>query len=98
MESLEIIMELVQLGLQKSGAYFTYKLPVQRGIRGKSKGKVDELMIIGIPYKNMERYCEQHNYIITNKALYIGDMDNPVLINDGTCYRRIDELLEGKEK
>ena len=33
--------------------YFIYKVPnVKRGIRGKTRGKVDELLIVGMPRKH----------------------------------------------
>ena len=72
-------MKLVQVSLNNAGAYFTYKFKVQRGIRGKSKSKVDEVMVIGIPYKALQKYCEKEELIITNYAVYQTTMFNPIL-------------------
>ena len=75
--------ELVQFSFNKSGGYFVYRLLVQRGIKGKTKSKVNELLIVGIPFKQMEKYCEEHEYIITSKALYQYDMKNKLLTRTG---------------
>lgn len=40
--------------------YFIYKLPkVKRGMHGKTKGNVDELLIVGVNRKNFNSYCEK---------------------------------------
>ena len=41
--------------------YVGYKTKVQRGIKGKSRSKVDELLIIGIPDKKFDKWCKEHN-------------------------------------
>lgn len=76
-----------------------YKVPqVKRGIRGKTKGKVDEVLIVGIPLKKVEEYCENSNLIITNKAVYEGDLDNPILYlnEEGTAYERRENQWKSK--
>lgn len=40
--------------------YIGYRVPVQRGIRGKTRGKVDELIIVGVPKADMPKFCEEH--------------------------------------
>jgi len=61
---------LVQVTVQSNGVYFAYQLPeVKRGIRGKTKGKVDELLIVGVPLKGVQSYCKREHLIITNKAV-----------------------------
>ena len=40
--------------------YVGYTVSVQRGIRGKTKGKVDELLIIGIPKNQFKEFCNKH--------------------------------------
>ena len=40
--------------------YFIYRLPkVKRGMHGKTKGKVDELLIVGVPRNKFDSYCEK---------------------------------------
>lgn len=76
--------KLVQVTIQSNGVYFAYQLPkVKRGIRGKSKGKVDELLIVGVPIKKVESYCEREGLIITDKRVYVGNLDNPILSRKG---------------
>lgn len=85
-------MKLVQVSINNHGAYFTYQLPVQRGIKGKTKSKVNEVLIIGVPTKNIERYCENNNLIITNKAVYINDLDStPLLYRDGETMNYLEK-------
>ena len=44
--------ELIQVSLTNSGAFFIYSVPnVKRGIRGKTRGRADEVIIHGIPKK-----------------------------------------------
>lgn len=75
--------ELIQVTVQSNGVYFMYRLEnVTRGIRGKTKGKVDEVIICGVPMKNVEKYCETNHLIITNKAVYQYDFDNPILFKE----------------
>ena len=40
---------LVFISKTAGGYYFGYKVKVQRGIRGKTKSIVDELLIVGMP-------------------------------------------------
>lgn len=64
-------MRLVQFSLnEKDSAYFIYSLPVKRGIRGKTKGKVNEVLIIGVPEKQLDSYCYKHNLMISNIYVY----------------------------
>ena len=80
-------MKLIQLNLNKDGAYFMYQLEVTRGIRGNTKGKVDEVIIFGVPYDNLHRYCIEQHIFITNKAVYENDWDHPILWSkDGVNY------------
>lgn len=64
--------ELKQISFTDGGAYFLYSLPnVTRGMHGKTKSKVDEVLILGVPYKYLQNYCVEKNIVITNKAVYI---------------------------
>ena len=79
--------DLVQVSINGGGSiYFLYAIKVQRGIRGKTKGKADELLIMGIPKSAIERYCRKNNLVITNKAVYEGDFDHPLLFRDDNSY------------
>lgn len=42
------------------GYYFLHKVKVQRGIKGKSKSKVEELLIYGVPLKDVPNYYKDH--------------------------------------
>lgn len=68
-----------------------YKVPqVKRGIRGKTKGKVDEVLIVGVPFSKVEEYCEDHEIIISSLAVYTRDLEHAILwLNEkGTAYER----------
>ena len=46
--------------------YFIYSVPqVSRGMHGKTKGHVDEVLIVGIPQKDLVNYLQ--NQIANNK-------------------------------
>ena len=77
------VKDLIQVNIKDFGAYFIYKVPVQRGIKGKTKSKVDEILSVGVPSKGLQAYCINHGLIITNKAVYYNDLDNPILYADG---------------
>lgn len=71
-------IELKQISFTNGGAYFLYLLPnVTRGMHGKNKSKVNEILIVGVPYKDLQNYCIKDNIVITNKAVYI---DNKKLL------------------
>lgn len=77
------IQDLIQVSIHDFGAYFVYKVPVQRGIKGKTKSKVDEVISVGVPSKRLQAWCISQGLIITNKAVYYNDLDNPILYADG---------------
>ena len=55
-------MDIKWISKNDNGDYYVgYTVSVTRGIRGKTKGKVDEVLIIGIPRKEMESFCKKHN-------------------------------------
>ena len=39
--------------------YFGFKVKVQRGIKGKTKSKVDELIIVGMPKEKVADFCKK---------------------------------------
>lgn len=72
--------KLVQLSLNDFGGYFMYRLhEVPRGIRGKTRAKADEVIVVGIPTQHMQKYCLKEHLIITSKAVYYKDMDHQIL-------------------
>ena len=76
--------KLIQINIDDKKAYFIYSLEVQRGIRGKTKGRVGEVLIVGVNSKRLQKWCIAHNLVITNKAVYNSyDMDNPILVRKG---------------
>lgn len=43
------------------GIYLIHRVPaVKRGFRGKSKGKVDELLIVGVPWSKAESFLAKY--------------------------------------
>ena len=61
---------LVDVTMNKNGDfYFIYSVEVQRGIKGKDKGKVKELLIVGVPKKNIEKYCVEEGISIRIKSM-----------------------------
>ena len=79
---------------KKLFGYFMYQIIVTRGLRGKNKGKVPEVLIMGIPNSALENYCGANNLIITNKAVYEGDLDHPILWKEeeSWTYKRREDL------
>ena len=63
--------ELIQVSLTNSGAYFIYSVPnVKRGIRGKTRGHADEVIIHGVPKSKLQEFCIKNEIQITNLAVY----------------------------
>ena len=55
-------MEIVFISQNQDGNYYVgYRVPVQRGIKGKTRSKVNELLIMGIPKSKMPDFCKKHN-------------------------------------
>lgn len=51
--------EVVFISRNKDGNYYVgIKVKVQRGIRGKTKGKVDELLIVGLNKKYFDKWIK----------------------------------------
>lgn len=85
--------QMIQISVNPTGAYITYKVPVTRGIRGKTRGRVDELLIVGIPLKNdrFQQWCIRNNIYITNKAVYDARTEEKLLIREGDSLNYIKE-------
>ena len=70
--------KLTMIIFNKNGTlYALYKINVQRGIKGKSKSKVDETLIWGIPKTGVEKWLSKNNldplkkYINTDTVINI---------------------------
>lgn len=74
-----------------------YLIPkVKRGMHGKTKSKVDEVMIVGIPNQKLQNYCIQHRIYITNKAVYNSFTNEPLLFRCGDSLTYVEkEKLNG---
>lgn len=54
--------QLTKIAFNKNGSlYAIYKVNVQRGIKGKNKSKVDEVLIWGIPKSGAEKFLIKNN-------------------------------------
>ena len=53
---------LEEINRNKNGDYYIiFRLPkVARGMHGKSKGHVDELLIVGVPQKHIDSFLRAH--------------------------------------
>ena len=64
-------MKIEFISRNRDGNYYIgFKVPVKRGIRGKTRGKVDELIIVGINQKQFPQWCKEHNIIVTEVELH----------------------------
>lgn len=62
---------LDKIAIQKNGAYFLYRVPkVARGMHGKTKGHVDELLIVGVPAKHFRNFCEKEGIKIEEGTVF----------------------------
>ena len=83
-------MKLIRVSLRSTekgiNAYFVYRLPVQRGIKGKTRSKVNEILAVGVPASQLQRYCNDNHYTISNYYVY---QDEKILLEinkEGTAY------------
>ena len=74
--------KLIQVSFNEKGVYFMYQIPVQRGIKGKTKSIVNELLIVGIPHKQVDVYCIKEKIYITNKYVRDAETDDPILFRE----------------
>lgn len=51
--------KLIKVSVNDKGAYFIYEVTVQRGIKGKNKSKVKELLIHGVPLSDLDYACKK---------------------------------------
>ena len=60
-----IVMEdgsiLEEVNPQEAGVYCIFRLPnVKRGMHGKTKGHVDELLIVGLPWSKANKWLKKY--------------------------------------
>ena len=51
--------KLIKVAVNDKGAYFIYEITVQRGIKGKTKSKVKELLIHEVPLSDLDNFCKK---------------------------------------
>ena len=52
---------LEEVNPTEHGVYCIFRIPnVKRGIRGKTRGKVDELLIVGIPHSRANQFLNKY--------------------------------------
>lgn len=55
-------MDIKWISKNDDGNYYIgYQVEVSRGIRGKTKGKVDEVIIVGLHKSKLKSFCEAHS-------------------------------------
>lgn len=93
-------MELIGVNIHKFGVYFVYRILVKRGIKGKSRARVYEILSCGVPKRFVEKYCEDNGLIITDRAVYKDNLKNPILFREGTSlnYIKKEELRDENQK
>ena len=58
-------MDIKFISLNANGDFYVgYVGKVLRGIRGKNRKIVDEVLIVGIPREKMNDFCIQHNLVV----------------------------------
>ena len=61
---------LEEVNPTEHGVYCIFRVPnVRRGIRGKTRGKVDELLIVGIPLSKANQYLSKYGIRIEDPNL-----------------------------
>lgn len=56
--------KLESIVFQENGSiYVIYKIQVQRGIKGKTKSKADEVLIVGVPKSGSERWLKANGLL-----------------------------------
>lgn len=55
--------------------YVGYRVKVQRGIKGKTKSKVDELLIVGIPGSQFNDFCKREGIIVKKESIEDGSIE-----------------------
>ena len=85
-------MRIVQIALCDFGAYITHLVPkVSRGMHGKSKGHVDELLIVGVPNSKLEKWCNDNKIYITNRAVYNAETNEKILYRKGDTLTYVEK-------
>lgn len=59
---------------QDGNWYIGYKVKVQRGIKGKTKSKVDELLIVGIPESKFDDFCKREGLHVEKQNIETGEI------------------------
>ena len=59
--------DIVQVSFDGQHLYVIYKVVAPRSINAKANRKANEVLIVGIPPANQNKWCLQHGIIITDK-------------------------------
>lgn len=58
-------MKIDFISRNKDGNWYVgYRVKVQRGIKGKNRSKVDELLIVGIPDSKFDAWCKAQGLVV----------------------------------
>ena len=58
-------MEIQWISKNENGDFYDgYKIKVSRGMHGKTKSKVDEVMIVGIPQSKFDAWCKAYGIFV----------------------------------
>ena len=92
-------MHIIQISLNRSGAYIMHLVPkVTRGMHGKTKGHVDEILVVGVPNSKLQKWCIDNHIYITNIAVYNADTDEPILFRKENSFTYVEkEKLNAQE-
>ena len=61
-------MKIQWISANENGDFYVgYKVNVTRGIRGKTKGKVDEVLIVGVPKAKFNDFCIKEGIVVSVK-------------------------------
>lgn len=59
---------LEEVNPTEHGVYCIFRVPsVKRGIRGKTRGKVDEVLIVGVPHDKANQFLKKYGIRIERK-------------------------------
>ena len=63
-------MKIIQISQNENGDWYVmYQIPVQRGIKGKTKSKVNEVLIVGIPGSKFDSWCKKNNLVVRKESV-----------------------------
>lgn len=68
-------MKVQWISANENGDFYVgYKVKVTRGIRGKTKGNVDEVLIVGVPKAKFNNFCIKEGIVASVTDTKTGKM------------------------